>query len=455
MRSRSALEWAGMALGAVAHGVWCGVLAAAFTGAAWPPLAAFAAAAMLVAAAVARWSTPDDDRVRRGRVLLVGFVLMGTAALFVAGRSWTHEYVVWQVVRDVAFVAGVLALGVSLGRERQVPEEAVRLAVRAFAILCVVLAGASVAGAALQWPAAAVAAVLVAGGMHVALVRYRSLTDLVADGDRLRAWPWLLAVTAAILGVLAVAALAGVLLDAGGSHGLLASAVAVLAYVARVLAWAVGWIGAGLFRGIAWLAGLVHVHLPRSKLPPLKLGVGKPPMTQQVPPHPSGFSKILAASVAAVVAIAASVAVVVLALRRLRHASPGAHRFVEERDSVRSVRSGAAEALGSLGRRLRRLAGFGRRPPDSPAELIRFRYGQLEGRLRKAGAPRSAGKTVRDYLAACEAKEGAGPGRPASAAELAGLYELARYSASAVDDQQARRFEELARGFAAPAATRP
>ena len=89
------------------------------------------------------------------------------------------------------------------------------------------------------------AAALVAGGLHVAVVRYRSLTDLVADRDRLRAWPWLLAVTAAILGVLAVAALAGQLLDAGGSHGLLASALAVLAYAARVFAYVVGWVGAG------------------------------------------------------------------------------------------------------------------------------------------------------------------------------------------------------------------
>ena len=367
MRSRSALEWAGTALGAAAHGVWCGVLAAALTGGAWPPLAAFSAAAMLVAAAMARWSASDDDRLRRARAALAGLLFMGAAMLFVAGRSWAHDLIVWQVVRDVAFVAAVMVLGISVGRERMVPEEAVRLAVRAFAMLCVVLAGASVAGAALQWPAAAVAAVLVAGGLHLAVVRYRSLTDLVADGDRLRPWPWLLAVTAAIVGVLALAALAGVLLDAGGSHGLLASAVAVLAYAGRVLGYAVGWVGAGLLRVLAWLAGLVHVHLPTFKPPPLRPGGGKPPLTQHAPLHASGLIRIVVISVAAVAAVATSVAVVALALRRLRHTAPGAHRFVEERDSVRSVRSGTADALGGLGRRLRRRAGFGRRRPDSPA----------------------------------------------------------------------------------------
>ena len=454
MRSRSALDWAGTALGAAAHGVWCGVLAAALTGAAWLPLAAFAAAAMLAAAAVTRWAVVDDGRLRRGRVLLAGLVVAGAAVLLVAGRSWAHDYLVWQAVRDVVFVAGVMVFGISLGRERQVPDEAVRLAVRAFTILCVVLAGASVAGATLHWPAAAVGAVLVAGGLHVAVVRYGSLTELVADGDRLRAWPWLLAVTAAILGVLAVAAFAGVLLDAGGSHGLLASAVAVLSSVARVLAYAVGWAGAGLIRVVAWLAGLVHVHVPTSKVPPLHVGVGKPPLRQQAPPHPSGLARIVVVGVAAVVAVAASVAVVVLALRRLRLVASGADRFVEERDSVRSLRSGAADALGGLGRRLRRLAGFGRRRPESPAELIRFRYEQLEGRLRKAGAPRAAGTTVRAYLGSRAAGEGEATDGPASAADLAGLYELARYSASVVDERQARRFEELARAFA-PAATRP
>ncbi len=455
MRSRSALEWAGTALGAVAHGVWCGVLAAALAGAAWPPLAAFSAAAMLAAAAVARWTARDDERVRKGRALLGGLVLAGAAVLFVAGRSWAHDYIVWQVVRDVVFVAGVLVLGIFLGRERQEPEEAVRLAIRAFALLCVVLAGAAVAGAALQWPAATVAAVLVAGGLHVALVRYRSLTDLVAYGDRLRAWPWLLAVTGAILGVLAVAALAGQILDTGGAHVLLASVVAALSFVARVFAYAVGWAGASLLRAFAWLAGLVHVHVPHSEVPPLRLGVGKTPIARQPPPHHSDISRIIVTAVAAVAAVAVSIAVVALALRHLRLAPPGADRFSEDRESVRSIRSGAADALGGLARRLRGLAGRGRRRPHSPAELVRVRYEQLEGRLSRAGAPRAAGTTVRDYLASCAAGEGEASGQPAPAADLAGLYELARYSASAVDERQARRFEELARAFAAPAATRP
>ena len=36
---------------------------------------------------------------------------------------------------------------------------------------------------------------------------------------------------------------------------------------------------------------------------------------------------------------------------------------------------------------------------------------------------------------------------PPPAADVAGLYELARYSAHAVDAVQAKRFEELAQAF--------
>jgi hypothetical protein len=115
---------------------------------------------------------------------------------------------------------------------------------------------------------------------------------------------------------------------------------------------------------------------------------------------------------------------------------------VEERESVRSVTSATADGLGGLRRRLRDLVRGGR--PHTPAELVRRRYEQLERRLARAGSPRSPGTTVREHLAACGATA-----QPELAAELAGVYELARYSARAVDEAQARRFGELARSFRA------
>lgn len=51
--------------------------------------------------------------------------------------------------------------------------------------------------------------------------------------------------------------------------------------------------------------------------------------------------------------------------------------------------------------------------------------------------------TVREYLVTCAAAMQA----PPPVADVAGLYELARYSAHAVDAAQARRFEELAQAI--------
>jgi Domain of unknown function (DUF4129) len=451
MRSRSALDWTGTFLGAAAQSVWCGVLAAALTGSAWPPLSAFAAATMLAAAALTTWAGREDARVRPGRALLATVVVAGAAVLFVAGGSWAHDYVVWQVVRDVAFVAGVGLLGVLLGRDRTTPDGAVSRALRAFAALCAALAGAALAGAPLSWQAAAVAAVLVAGGLHIAVVRYRALTDQVADADRLRPWPWLLAVTAVIVGVLVVAALAGLLLDAGALRWLLDAGVAVLRYAGAALAYAIGWAGAGLMRALAWLAGLVDLHLPRTQPPQPVQGLSLPAVTHQASRHGSRLTRLLVIGGAAAAAVAASLAVVALALRRLRRGEPGDDRIVEEREAVRSVASAAAVAVGAIGRRLLRLAGGGRRRADTPAELVRLRYEQLEGRLAGLGLPRAPGTTVRDHLASCAGRPAAGPDLQ-SVAGLTGVYELARYSPHVVDEQQARRFEELARAFTPPAA---
>lgn len=460
MRSSSALEWAGIALGAAAQAVWCGAFAAALTGSAWPPFSLFAVAVMIAAVVVTRWAGGDEARLRRGRVLLAAVLLAASGLLLVGGRAWAHDFVVWQIVRDVAFVTLLVVLGVLLVRDRQAPDDAVRRAIRAFALLCAVLVCAALAGAPVGWAAAAVAASLVAGGLHVAVVRHRALTDLVADADRLPALPWLIAVAAAIGGVLAVAALVALLLDASATRGFFDALLGVLRYALDVLGWLVGWAGAGILRALAWLAGLVDLRLPQLKPPPLRPTMSAPSPT---PGHTttggSGMLRLVVTALAAAAAVAASVAVVALAFRRLRRSGPREDRVVEEREAVRSVSSGAADALGGLGRRLRRFVRRPRREPRSPAELIRLRYEQLEARLAKAGRPRAPGVTVRAYLGACAGNGAGGEGQapavsgggPAATDDLAGLYELARYSSQVVDEAAARRFEELARDFGAPA----
>jgi hypothetical protein len=435
MRSNSTLEWAGIAFGAVAQGVWCGLFGSMLSAANWPALAAFATATILAATAASRWASADPARLPRGRAAVAGVVLLAVAVLLVAGRAWEHPYLGWQVARDAGFSAGVAVLGVWMARGDFGPDEAFVRATRAFAAVCAVLVLCGLTGTPVQAPTTAVASVVVAGGLHVALLRYRVLTDLVSDSDRLPVLPWLLAVTTAIGAVLVVTGLAAALFGGDTFRSMLADALAVIAYVSGVITWAV----AVAVRGVAWLAGLVHLHVPEFQPPKVPSGGGRALRPEYQPPVArSALTRILAMTGLAVLAIAVSITVVVFALRRMSRDLTAEEAVVEERETVRSVSSATGAALGGLRRRLRSLL-HGLRRPQSPAEAIRIDYQRLEQRLARAGSPRASGVTARAFLGASVAGE-----TPGTAAELATLYELARYSAFAVDDTLARRFGDLA-----------
>ncbi len=445
MSLRSALERAGIALGAVVEGVWCGALAAALTGSPWALLGAFTVLMVVAAAAVTRWTGAAKDRGRSRQAAAAALVAAGVVGLLGAGQAWTHDYLLWQVVRDTAFVSAVTLLGIRLGGDELTPEVAVRRAIRGFALLCATLVCAALAGSTPGWAAAAVVTALVAGGLLIAVVRYRSLTDLVAPSDRLPSWPWLLAVTGAILCVVAIAALLGQLLDVDVLRWMLSAVAAMLSAALDAIAYVIGWVGAGLVRALGWVLGLFHVRAPHLELKP-------PPATRvkvAVPPYqPAGpgssATRLVVTVTGALVAVVASLAVVVFALRRLRRRSTAGEAVEEEREALGSLRDAAGAVAARLGRRLRRrLSSLGRREARSPRELVRLRYAQLEQRLAAAGRPRPPGVTVRDYLTACAASMEV----PPQVVDVTGLYELARYSAHAVDETQARRFEELAQAF--------
>jgi uncharacterized membrane protein len=444
MPSRSTLERAGVALGAVVEAVWCGALAAALTGSPWALLAIFAIVMLVAAAAITRWTGAAQDRERAGRSAAAVLVVVGVAALLVAGQAWTHDFLPWQVVRDALFVSGLVLLGIRLGGDDPTPETAVRRAIRGFALLCAVLVCAAAAGSTPGWAVAALVTALVAGGLLIAVMRYRSLTDLVAATDRLPSWPWLLAVTGAILCVVAIAALLGQLLDVDILRWLLSAAAAVLSATLDAIIYAVGWAGAALARALGWVLSLLHVRAPRLELKPppaSRVKVVVPPYQPAAPG--SSATRLVATVAAALVAVVASLAVVVFALRRLRSRSAADEAVEEEREALGSLREATGAAVGRLGRRLRGFASLGRRETRSPRELVRLRYARLEQRLSAAGRPRPLGVTVREYLVACAAAMEA----PPPVADVAGLYELARYSAHAVDAAQARRFEELAQAI--------
>ena len=225
---------------------------------------------------------------------------------------------------------------------------------------------------------------------------------------------------------------------------LLSVAAAVLSTTLDAIIYAVGWAGAGLARALGWVLSLIHVRAPRLELKPppaSRVKVVVPPYQPAAPG--SSATRLVVTVAAALVAVVASLAVVVFALRRLRSRSAADEAVEEEREALGSLREATGAVVGRLGRRLRGFASLGRAETRSPGELVRLRYAQLEQRLTAAGRPRPLGVTVREYLVACAAAMEA----PPPVADVAGLYELARYSAHAVDAAQARRFEELAQAI--------
>jgi len=476
MRSRSWPERATLALGAATDGLWCGALAAALTGAPWAALVAFAGATIGAGALVAgrldrgAGSGGGDGagRERAARLLALALILFATGVLLAAGRAWAHPSLFWQTARDLVYACGLVLVGIYLGRAGAEPDVAVRRAVRAFALLCVVLAAAAWAGSAPAWAPWAVVAALVVGGLLVAVARYQALTDLVGPAERMPAWPWLLAVAGAVLVVVAVGALLSQVLRVDAVLWALHLLGGALRFALEGVAYVLGYAGAALLRGIAWVLGAFHLHAPRaSDVPGL---AAKPPT---IPPHYTPAVKfpsvvrLVGTIVGIVLAIGALLALVMVALRRMRRQPREAAMVVEEREELASLRSVVGTLAGRLGRRLRsRLQGLRRQGPLTPAELVRRRYAELERRLSKAGRPRPPGVTVREYLAAVAAAAAAGtPDAPADArdatpapppasslqpaADLAGIYEFARYSAHTVDVLQLRRFDLLASGFEA------
>ena len=280
---------------------------------------------------------------RAGRVAAAALVVAAIVVLLAVGRAWAHDYVLWQVVRDALFVSLLVVLGIRLGGEEPSPEGAVRRAIRAFVLLCAVLVFAASAGSTPGWAAAAVAMALIAGALLVAVMRYRALSDLVAEADRLPSWPWLLAVTGAVLCVVAVAALVNQLLGMDVLRWLLGVLAAVLSVVLDALAYVIGWAGAGLVRALQWLLGLIHVRAPHLELEPPSGTPGK----LVVPPYRpaasgSSTTRLVLTVAGALVAVAGSLAVVVFALRRLRRRAAPMRR--SSKSGRRSARSGAPPA---------------------------------------------------------------------------------------------------------------
>ena len=485
MRSHSWSELLPVALAATVEGLWAGALAAAVSGASGPALMAYAAVVVLAGALLAhrvarRPAGGEGESAGVGsgagegsgegsglqaRALAAVLTLVAAGALLIASHAWSGQVSLWLVAADVTYAALLVVLGLALGGDQLVPEGAVSRAVRGFASLCVVLAGARLmAGATPAWATGALVVALLAGSLLVAATRYEALTALVPTNGRAPVWPWLLAVVGVVALVVGVGVLAAQVLRVDILVWLLAAVGGLLRFVLDALAFAVALVGALLIRAIGGVLGLFHVHFVRAPKPSYVFRVHvlghiktRPTKTWMVP-------RLAGTVVGALLAVAVPLALVVVALRRVRHRVPA--EVVEEREAIVTLRSAAGGAAARASRRLRRFVAR-RAAPRTPAELVRRRYEELEHRLRRAGHRRSPGTTVRGFLGGAWASEpsqapdgaalppdaassvAAVAAVPQTAADLAAIYELARYSGHAVDESTARRFEELATRFGA------
>ncbi|MEI6726867.1 MAG: hypothetical protein WCN81_11680, partial [Actinomycetes bacterium] len=328
MRSSSWPERAALALGAVVEGIWCGALAAALAGASWVALTAFAALAILAGALVARRLDEGKGGVgaggeRAARLLALALILGATGVLLVAGRAWAHPSLLWQLARDFVYAGGLVLVGIYLGRAPAAPDVAVRRAVRAFALLCVILVTAALAGSVPGWAAWAVVAALVAGGLLVALARYRDLIDLVDPAERMPAWSWLLAVAGAVMIVVALGALLSLAFRVDAVLAVLHTLREVLRYVLEGIAYALAWAAVALSRALAWVLGIFHVRAWQPKwVPPLR-----PKLNPELPLNGKGYrfpstGKLAGTFAGAVLVIGVLLALVVVALRRIRREPP-------------------------------------------------------------------------------------------------------------------------------------
>jgi MFS family permease len=467
VRSRWLADLAPAAAGAGVEGVWTGALAALVTGrsggGSGAAFVAGAAGGVFCGALVTRLARSGVEPGRRARLAAVALTLAIAAAFFAAGRGWSADRPLIPALGALVLAALLVYLGISLGREDISPDAALRRAVRAFVLLCGLLVLAALASSTPAWAAGAVVAALVAGAVSVATARAQSLSAVTPRADRATTWRWLLAVAGVLLLVVAVAALLSLVLRVDVILWALAVAGEVLQYLLRLLGFGLGWAGAGLLRAFAWVLDLFHVHgLPKVEAPKSDAA-----HLQVLPKSPKtgvwGTTRVILTAVAIVAAVTVPLLLVALALRRVRATAPG--DIQEERETVLTLRAASGDAAARLRRRLARLVPR-RSPPATPAELVRREYEGLERRLTRAGHPRPAAMTVRVYLQslpggpearavpeaalAADVPEAARPSESAGergAADLAGLYELARYSAHVVDREAAQRFRDLAQAF--------
>ena len=468
MRSRWLADLLPAAAGAAVEGAWTGALGALVTGGHGAAYIGGASAAAFGGAVLAMRTGAGREPDRRARLTAVAYTVAVAACSFVAGHGWQGRPLL-GALGAVVYAALLVLLGISLGRERISSDPAFRRAVRGFLLLCGLLAIAAAAGSTPAWAAAAVVVSLVAGVLSVTAARAASTAAAAPGDDRPGTWRWVLAVLGILVLVVAAGALLSLVLRTDVLLWLLAVGGHVLQYLLQLLGFALGWAGAGILRALAWVLGLVHLHGLPSVEPPKSAAAHIRALPKAPTSDTYAWTRLVLTVAAAAAVLVVPLLLVALALRRVRGAAPG--DVAEERETVLTLREASSHSAARLRGRLARLLAR-RRPPASPAEQVRRDYAALEHRLARAGHPRPEAVTVRVYLlalaaraqertevTACETAPRSGEPptvAPSTSgpAELASLYERARYSGAGVDAAAAGRFRDLAQAFTPPEPTR-
>ena len=441
------------ALACLTESLWLSVAAALVARVSWPLILGGTLLIMAVPAAAAVTGRAARLSARLERAIVGAAAVAGSAALIGLQAHTSLGRTTGLALADVLFVALASWLGLRVGQLSVGVDEALGRAARALLLMFLTLLFARLAHQPFAAAGVAVTAVVLAGGLLVALARFGESLAMVDRRYSVSGWTWLAGILTVMAAILLLAAIL-----AAVTHGVpftwtLSAIFDGLRYLLHAFAYVAAAIGYGLLRALSWVLALFHVHRPgwlRGSKVPAFHATRFPPLKS----HAGGGSTLLrdiAWPLLAALVGGGILTLLVYGVHRVKASDSREPR--EERESLLS----APDLLGSARRRLRHLAArLPRRQaaPSSPAEAVRREFALLERSLAALGEIRHPSQTARQYLLRAGARHAAppdghtamavSPGNDDTRERLIRGYEAARYSQHALSWQDAADFRSLA-----------
>lgn len=395
---------------------------------------------MMIGAASAVLARDDRRSLRLPRAMALAALFATIAVAVVAVPGHTQRASVTVALEGLVYGVAVIWLGTIVGRRPPQAEELPRRVLRSFVLVFCALLAAAIAGEHVVGSGALVTVTVLAIVALLAIGRLTSVRAALARGQGRKAVWWLLGVVLVAGVVLLVSA--GVV-GAVSLHTLLwpfALVWRALTHVREAAAWVLYRILSVVFRAIAALFRVLHIHrhaLPSPRPRPVPTGTANPVNGGHARRLPR-FVGVIGEIVVAVMLVAAATELVARMVRR--SAARCTEEFEEEqRESLVSARGVAGEAARRALALARRLAPRRPLPARTPADAVRREYRSLEAALAARGRRRLPTTTVRRFLGELPEAGGALP-----AARLSALYERARYARGLVVEEDAGVFHAAA-----------